>query len=294
MYRVPLGGPESRRTPHRVARTGHSLQQLVRSHEIQRRGFAVGPRTWGMPKRLKQRRRQTTRRTRGRNGRVRFRRCPPYRALVRHHLVRPDLGCAVHGHTGGGRRRTRRHRFPHNSRRSSRGASRCNDLGWMDKGTCYEPDVPAAAWQQPPDLLHCHQGDLSLKPDRPNMSQGDSDISSTPASPLSPELPGLGVITPSTISSTDVLQMSSELRLRGCAHESREDGGSAQPTDERGASLALYGHLHEWCSGSRRHGRGYGIQRLAARDRHRRWPILPLWTWLATSTWRTERSAPSP
>jgi Flp pilus assembly protein TadG len=81
-----------------------------------------------------------------------------------------------------------------------------NDLSWMDKGQCYQPDA------QPP--VGASGGILScVATQAPCASSANQCLTVTVTyqygrDPIFPLLPGLGVITPSTISSTDVLQMS--------------------------------------------------------------------------------------
>jgi Flp pilus assembly protein TadG len=80
------------------------------------------------------------------------------------------------------------------------------DLGWMNKGTCYQPDVPAgssgAATTCVATELKC-PSNTSIECLKVTVTYHYS------SSPLFPELPGLGLITPSTISSTNVVQMAS-------------------------------------------------------------------------------------
>jgi Flp pilus assembly protein TadG len=80
-----------------------------------------------------------------------------------------------------------------------------NDIGWMGKGTCYEPDVPAGTAGAATSCV------ATQAPCASNTSNECLTVTVTynyAQSPLFPELPGMGVITPSTLSSTDVLQMS--------------------------------------------------------------------------------------
>ena len=79
------------------------------------------------------------------------------------------------------------------------------DVGWMNKGACYEPDVPAGSSTA---AISCTAVEENC-PSNHNVQCLQVTVSYNYASnPLFPELPGFGVITPSTISSTDVLQMS--------------------------------------------------------------------------------------
>jgi Flp pilus assembly protein TadG len=72
------------------------------------------------------------------------------------------------------------------------------DLGWMNKGTCGTSAtiITCVATQEP---CPSNTANTCLKV---TVTYNYS------SAPLFPEMPGLGVITPSTISSTDVLQLS--------------------------------------------------------------------------------------
>jgi Flp pilus assembly protein TadG len=72
------------------------------------------------------------------------------------------------------------------------------DLAWMGKGTCGETTSPITCVAVP-------------EPCPSNSNNQCLAVTVTynyASAPLFPEMPGLGVITPSTISSTDVLQVS--------------------------------------------------------------------------------------
>jgi len=72
------------------------------------------------------------------------------------------------------------------------------DVGWMDKGTCAESGT----------TITCV---ASVAPCASNANNQCLTVTvnyNYNSNPLFPELPGMGVITPSTISSTDVLQIS--------------------------------------------------------------------------------------
>ncbi|MFZ0249398.1 MAG: TadE/TadG family type IV pilus assembly protein [Acidimicrobiales bacterium] len=81
-----------------------------------------------------------------------------------------------------------------------------DDVSWMGKGQCWEPDeglgtsgaaISCKAWPE-----NC--------PSNPNNQCLKVTVQYSYASdPLFPILPGLNIVTPSTLSSTDVLQMSS-------------------------------------------------------------------------------------
>ena len=80
-----------------------------------------------------------------------------------------------------------------------------NDLVWMGKGQCYEPAVPAGTSGAP---LSCTATKGTCPSNASNQCLTVTVTYNYSQDPLFPELPGMGVITPSTISSTDVLQMS--------------------------------------------------------------------------------------
>jgi Flp pilus assembly protein TadG len=79
------------------------------------------------------------------------------------------------------------------------------DVGWMNKGTCYEPDVPAGSAGA---AISCTAVEETCPSNANNTCLKVTVSYNYASSPLFPEMPGLGVITPSTISSTDVLQLS--------------------------------------------------------------------------------------
>jgi Flp pilus assembly protein TadG len=81
-----------------------------------------------------------------------------------------------------------------------------NDLGWMNKGTCYQPHVPAGASTA---TMSCTAHKIAC-PSNPVGNQQCLQVTVSynyNSNPLFPELPGLSIITPSTISSTNVLQI---------------------------------------------------------------------------------------
>jgi Flp pilus assembly protein TadG len=81
-----------------------------------------------------------------------------------------------------------------------------NDLGWMNKGTCYQPARGAGTSTA---TISCVAHKIPC-PSNLGGNQQCLQVTVTynyNSNPLFPELPGLSVITPSTISSTDVLQI---------------------------------------------------------------------------------------
>jgi Flp pilus assembly protein TadG len=78
-----------------------------------------------------------------------------------------------------------------------------NDVGWMGKG-CNEPDVLGSA----SSAITCKASTGNCPSNANNTCLTVTVKYDYASSPLFPELPGLDVIMPSTISSTNVLQMS--------------------------------------------------------------------------------------
>lgn len=82
-----------------------------------------------------------------------------------------------------------------------------NDLGWMDKGACAE-SVNGTSVQTGAGAISCSANTENC-PSNVNATCLAVTVSYNYASsPLFPELPGLSVISPSTLSSTNVLQLS--------------------------------------------------------------------------------------
>lgn len=76
------------------------------------------------------------------------------------------------------------------------------DVSWMGKGACSESGAT------PPTTITCTATPEQCPSNNNNMCLKVTVIYNYAQSPLFPEMPGLGVITPSTISSTSVLQVS--------------------------------------------------------------------------------------
>jgi Flp pilus assembly protein TadG len=81
------------------------------------------------------------------------------------------------------------------------------DLGWMDKGACYQPGASPAVGTTS-STLTCVATEAPCVSNASNECLTVTVTYNYGQNPLFPELPGMGVITPSTISSTDVLQVS--------------------------------------------------------------------------------------
>lgn len=87
-------------------------------------------------------------------------------------------------------------------------AQAANDLSWMDQGQCYQPDASPVPVGTTASTLSCVATTGNCPSNPSNQCLTVTVTYKYGQSPLFPELPGMGVITPSTISSTDVLQMS--------------------------------------------------------------------------------------
>ena len=75
----------------------------------------------------------------------------------------------------------------------------------MDKGACYERDVPSG---QANAAISCTATTENCPSNANYQCIKVTVLYNYAADPLFPILPGLNIITPSTISSTDVLQIS--------------------------------------------------------------------------------------
>jgi Flp pilus assembly protein TadG len=81
------------------------------------------------------------------------------------------------------------------------------DIGWMNKGTCKET-VNGTIIQGSTGPMSCSATTEACPSASTNTCLSVTVSYGYATSPLFPELPGLGLITPSTISSTNVLQVS--------------------------------------------------------------------------------------
>lgn len=90
-------------------------------------------------------------------------------------------------------------------------AQACTDVGWMDK-TCGNPVTYSTAnctfSPNPADAITAFACTEPCPSNSVNSCLSVTVSYNYSAAPLFPELPGLGVITPSTLSSTNVLQLS--------------------------------------------------------------------------------------
>jgi Flp pilus assembly protein TadG len=81
-----------------------------------------------------------------------------------------------------------------------------DDVTWMGKGACYEKDAPVPG--SPTAAISCLAVPEACPSNINNQCIKVTVSYSYASDPLFPILPGLNIITPSTISSTDVLQVS--------------------------------------------------------------------------------------
>jgi Flp pilus assembly protein TadG len=82
------------------------------------------------------------------------------------------------------------------------------DLGWMNKGTCYETVNATAVAGSASNPISCAAITEACPSNAVNTCLSVTVSYNYGSAPLFPELPGLSIITPSTISSTNVLQLS--------------------------------------------------------------------------------------
>jgi Flp pilus assembly protein TadG len=81
------------------------------------------------------------------------------------------------------------------------------DLGWMNKGACTEI-VNGTTVSTGAGAITCNASTEACPSNATNTCLSVTVSYNYSSNPLFPELPGLGLITPSTISSTNVLQLS--------------------------------------------------------------------------------------
>jgi Flp pilus assembly protein TadG len=82
------------------------------------------------------------------------------------------------------------------------------DLGWMNKGTCYQTVNGTPVGGSSGNAISCAATTGACASNAVNTCLTLTVSYNYASAPLFPELPGLSVITPSTISSTNVLQLS--------------------------------------------------------------------------------------
>ena len=142
----------------------------------------------------------------GANGGIRLCGRPPHRPALRHHFLRPHLAAqstvtqaAADGARAGIVAARRR-----------RGEGKCEGqvptIQLDGQGTVLRAtSSPQAPQMRPSRVLPCRRP--VPEPDGQHVHQGHRDLQLRRFTPL-PEMPGLGIIMPSTISATDVLQLS--------------------------------------------------------------------------------------
>jgi Flp pilus assembly protein TadG len=188
--------------PHRR----NSDQKLVWLHEIQRRGFAVGPRTWKMP------------------GQRRGQHDEDGAEMVEFAFVVVLLIALLYGIVSYGLILSAQSTVTQAAADGARAgivaasttlgpkgtaeSQAANDLSWMDKGQCYQPDALPSAIGTSGGILSCVATEGACASNASNQCLSVTVTYQYGRDPIFPLLPGLGVITPSTISSTDVLQIS--------------------------------------------------------------------------------------
>jgi Flp pilus assembly protein TadG len=87
-------------------------------------------------------------------------------------------------------------------------AQASTDLGWMNKGGCTEMVGSTQVSTSSSSPITCTAKTAACPSAATNTCLSVTISYNYSSSPLFPELPGLGVITPSTIASTNVLQLS--------------------------------------------------------------------------------------
>jgi Flp pilus assembly protein TadG len=180
------------------------VQRLEERQRIQRRGCALGPRTWRMPKRLRRRDERGAEM-------VEF-------ALVVVLLIALLYGIVSYGLilaaqstiTQAAADGARSGIVQSSTSPCTSGTTPCaittaegqaaNDVGWLNKGTCGGAGATTT--------ITCVATEAACPSNASNQCLTVTVTYDYGSSPLFPELPGMGVITPSTISSSNTLQMS--------------------------------------------------------------------------------------
>jgi Flp pilus assembly protein TadG len=201
MSYVPLWsrGPESTRT-YRSGGPTKLFQVLVRTHEIPRGGFAVRPRT-RMPEECSRHRDE-----RGAEM-VEFAFVVVLLIMLLYGIVSYGLilsaqSTVTQAAADGARAGIVASTTPLAVAEQQAG----DDVTWMGKGACYEPDAPVTG--SPTAAIKCVALPEACPSNINNQCIKVTVSYSYASDPLFPILPGLNIITPSTISSTDVLQVS--------------------------------------------------------------------------------------
>jgi Flp pilus assembly protein TadG len=192
--------PESTRT-YRRDRTDKIIQILASSPEILRRGYALGPHWWKKPKELRQRHDE-----RGAEM-VEFAFVVVLLIALLYGIISYGLILAAQSTiTQAAADGARAGIVASSTALSTSEAQAAQDVGWMGKGTCYQPDVPAGTSGA---AISCTATKGTCLSNASNQCLTVTVSYNYAASPLFPLLPGMGVITPSKITSSNTLQISS-------------------------------------------------------------------------------------
>jgi Flp pilus assembly protein TadG len=170
---------------------------LVRPLEIRREGLALGPRTWRLPKRPGERDERGAEM-------VEFAFVVVLLIALLYGIISYGLVLAAQSTiTQAAADAARSGIVAPTSAVTTAEGQAATDVNWMGKG-CNEPDVAGSA----SSAITCKATTEQCPSNANNSCLQVTVTYDYAASPLFPELPGLGVIMPSSISSTNVLQMS--------------------------------------------------------------------------------------
>jgi Flp pilus assembly protein TadG len=171
------------------------LQGLARSPEIHRRGLALGPREWDIPNKLRRR----TENDESGAEMIEF-------AIVVVLLIALLYGIITYGLilaaqatvTQAAADAARSGIVSSTTAVATAEAQAGTDVGWMNKGTCGTSGT----------TITCLATTIPCPSNINNTCLKVVVTYNYSTAPLFPVLPGLGVVTPSTISSTNILQLS--------------------------------------------------------------------------------------
>lgn len=179
----------------RLAATYHfeNVQKSERPSEMQRRGFALGPRTSRMQRQLRRRRDE-----RGAEM-VEFALVVVLLIALLYGIISYGLILAAQSTITQAAADGARAGIVATNAISTAQTQAATDVGWMDKGTCGTAST----------TITCVATEAACPSNANNQCLTVKVTYNYNSSPLFPELPGMGVITPSTISSSNTLQISS-------------------------------------------------------------------------------------
>jgi Flp pilus assembly protein TadG len=179
----------------RLAATYHfeNVQKLERPSEMQRRGFALGPRTSRTQRQLRRRRDE-----RGAEM-VEFALVVVLLIALLYGIISYGLILAAQSTITQAAADGARAGIVATNAISTAQTQAATDVGWMDKGTCGTAST----------TITCVATEAACPSNANNQCLTVKVTYNYNSSPLFPELPGMGVITPSTISSSNTLQISS-------------------------------------------------------------------------------------